>query len=267
MTTIATSDVHAALERAAEQLRGAGGPDGVVSRRDIRTRLLALEGAERELVDVLYRFIDGRDAARSARMTKSDIDAAVAHIRTELIDRHDLDQNGLSDDEIARMPELGKHAVALARKLKDAAAPKGEALAQHLATLAQGIWQEAYGSESGIGFEAFHAAANLSELTRDTFRATLGFTADRPEHEIVKFEAPDYFFNHFLATHWEPELDEYARARELVQALKTHLRSIAVALIGSGDPERYSSAEHPLYVVGIDAAGNLVGLKSSVTWT
>ena len=109
MTTIATSDVHAALERAAEQLRGAGGPDGVVSRRDIRTRLLALEGAERELVDVLYRFIDGRDAARSARMTKSDIDAAVAHIRTELIDRHDLDRAqrrcGQSDVELLRDPE------------------------------------------------------------------------------------------------------------------------------------------------------------------
>ncbi len=82
MTTIATTDVHAALERAAEQLRSAGGPDGVVRRRDIRTRLLALEGAERELVDVLYRFIDGRDAARSARVTKADIDATVAFIRT-----------------------------------------------------------------------------------------------------------------------------------------------------------------------------------------
>jgi hypothetical protein len=58
-------------------------------------------------------------------VTKSDIDAAVAFIKTDLIDRHDLDNNGLSEDEVARMSELGKHAVALARKLKEATAPTG----------------------------------------------------------------------------------------------------------------------------------------------
>ncbi len=110
-------------------------------------------------------------------------------------------------------------------------------------------------------------ATARAELTRDSFRATLGFTADRPEHEIVKFEAPDYFFNRFLATHSDPEVEEHERAKELVQALRTHLRDIAVALLGADDMERYPSAEHPLYVVGIDAAGNLVGLKSAVIWT
>ena len=67
MTTIATADVYAALDRAAAQLRSAGGADGIVSRKDIRAKLLELDGAERQLVDVLYRFIDGRDAARSDR--------------------------------------------------------------------------------------------------------------------------------------------------------------------------------------------------------
>jgi hypothetical protein len=40
-----------------------------------------------------------------------------------------------------------------------------------------------------------------------------------------------------------------------------------VALIGSSDPDKYRDAQHPLYVVGIDAANNLVGLKSAVIWT
>jgi hypothetical protein len=68
MTTIATSDVHTALARAADQLLSAAGADGVVSRKDIRAKLLSFEGTERDLVDMLYRFIDKRDAARSARI-------------------------------------------------------------------------------------------------------------------------------------------------------------------------------------------------------
>src|SRR5689334_10401642 len=113
MTKIATRDVHAALDRAAEQLVNAAGPDGVVSRRDIRAKLLELEGPERALVDILFQFVDRRDAARSARVTRADIDAALAVVRTDLVDRLDLDGDGLSDDEVARMSELGKLAVAL----------------------------------------------------------------------------------------------------------------------------------------------------------
>jgi hypothetical protein len=47
MTTIATSDVHTALARAADQLLRAAGADGVVSRKDVRAKLLSLEGTER----------------------------------------------------------------------------------------------------------------------------------------------------------------------------------------------------------------------------
>ena len=85
MTRVARLDVHAALERAAEQLRSAGGPDGIVSRREVRAKLRELKGAEQALLDVLYRFIDDRDAAPRARVTKSNIDATVALVRTELM--------------------------------------------------------------------------------------------------------------------------------------------------------------------------------------
>jgi hypothetical protein len=98
---------------------------------------------------------------------------------------------------------------------------------------------------------------------------------DRPEHEVVKFEPPDYFFNRFIDTDMGEmpagEMDGRARAMELVRVMKAQLRDIAVALIGSGNPEDYPGlhydAQHPLYVVGIDADGNLVGLKSAVVWT
>jgi hypothetical protein len=276
MTTIATSDAHAALARAADHLLSAAGADGIVSRKDFRAKLLSLEGTERDLVDMLYRFIDKRDAARSARVTKSDINAAVATIKTDLIDRHDLDKNGLSEDEIARMSELGKYAVTLARQLKQATAPAvattaptgeasgltGEVLAQKIASLANGLSFEDFGSEGGERLSPFHAAAKLSQLTPDTFRATLGLT-DGPKQKISKFESGDRSLQHLI------EVAEVggraAQGEEVVRFMKANLREISAVLLGPYDPEQ--DAEYPVYIVGLDAAGNLVGLKSAAIWT
>ncbi|MDC0712587.1 nuclease [Stigmatella sp. ncwal1] len=263
MTPIATSDVHAALNRAAEQLLVAAGPDGIVSRKDIRAKLLSLEGTERELVDMLYRFIDRRDTARSARVTKADINAALAFIRTELVDRFDLDNNGLSEDEVARMSDLGKRAVALARTLKAATEPTGEALAQKIGELAKGLFFDGYyGTEGGVRIQPFHAAAKLSRLTPEGLRAALGLT-DRPEHEIVRFEPADPSLQGVIKAHWD--MPEYEQAEELVRFMKAHLREVHAAILGRDDPEL--GAEHPLYIVGIDSTGNLVGLKTGVVWT
>ncbi|KYG05108.1 nuclease [Sorangium cellulosum] len=276
MTAIATSEVHAALARAAEQILSAGGADGIISRRDIRAKLLSLEGTERNLVDLLYRTIDSRDAARSARVTKADVDAALAHVRTDVVDRLDLDKNGLSEDEIARMSELGKVAVSLARELKGANAPTvgstapagepsaltGEALAQKIASLASELYLDDFGSESGMGFAPFHTAAKLSALTADTFRATLGL-GDGPKQTITRFEPGDRCLQRIIdVADWE---DRRPQGEELVAFMRANLREISAALLGPYDPEQ--DAEYPVYIVGIDAAGNLVGLKSAAIWT
>ncbi|WP_225408442.1 nuclease A inhibitor family protein [Stigmatella hybrida] len=263
MPTIATSDVHAALNRAAEQLLGAAGPDGIVSRKDIRARLLSLEGTERALVDTLYRFIDRRDSARSARVTKADIGAALKFIQTDLVDRFDLDNNGLSEDEIARMSELGKLAVTLARSLKAATAPTGEALAKKIGELSKGLFFDGYyGTEGGVPIQPFHAAAKLSQLTPDVLRSTLKLT-NRPEHEVARFESADSCLQALINAHYD--MPEQEQAEELVRFMKAHLRGIHAALLGRDNPEL--GAEHPLYIVGTDSAGNLVGLKTGVIWT
>ena len=283
MTTLATSDVHTALAHAADQLLSAGGPDGIVSRKDIRAKLLSLEGAERDLASALYKFIDSRDAARSARVTKSDIDAAVAFIKTDLIDRHDLDNNGLSEDEVARMSELGKQAVALARQLKKATAPSaaptaptgeatgpkgeatgltGEALAQKIASLAYELYIDDFGSEGAAGLAAFHVAAKLSELTPDTFRATLRLT-DGPKQHIEKFEPGDRCLQRLIGAA-EGE-DRGEQGEQVVRFMKANLREISATVLGPYDPDH--GAEYPVYIVGIEAAGNLVGLKSAAIWT
>ncbi|MDC0669281.1 nuclease A inhibitor family protein [Nannocystis radixulma] len=266
MTNIATSDVHAALDRAAEQLMNAAGPDGIVSRRDIRAKLLELEGGERALVDIFYQFVDRRDAARSARITRADIDAALAVVRTDLVDRFDLDANGLSDDEVARMSELGKLAVALARTLKEATGPVGEALAREFGARAQGLMFEGYfASESSMPIEPFHAAAQVSSVTRETFRAALGL-GDGPQHEIVRFEPAERCLQAFVGVFESmPELELHEPAAELVRFMKAHLRELTAIVLGRDDPAL--GAEHPLYIVGIDAGGGLTGIKTAVIWT
>ena len=268
MTNIATSAVHDALSRAADHLLSAAGPDGIVSKKDFHAKLLTLQGTEANLVNALYRFIKSRDTARSARMTKSDSDSALAHIRTEL-DRFDLEKNGLSREEAERMPELGRIAFALARELNPAPAPaasaqpasadasdlRGEALAQHLGSLAKELYFDYYGD--GGGFDPFHAAANLSQLTPDTFRATLGLK-DGPLQQIDKIEPGEACMQWIIASMRDgADLSEPAEA--FVKALKANLREISVVLLGPCDD---NIVEYPVYIVGIDAAGNLVGVKT-----
>lgn len=266
MNTIATSDVHAALARAAQQIVNAAGPDGIVSRKDIRAKLLALTGTERALVETLYQFIDRRDSTRSARMTRTDVDAALAVVKTDLVDRFDLDNNGLSEDEVARMSELGKLAVTLARALKEATGPVGEPLAQEIGARAKGLMFDGYfASEGSVPIAPFHAPAQLSALSRESFRAALGLT-DGPQDEIVRFEPAERCLQAFVGFfEGMPELELHEPAAELVRFMKAHLRELSAIVLGSDDPAL--GAEHPLYIVGIDASGNLAGIKSAVIWT
>jgi hypothetical protein len=108
----------------------------------------------------------------------------------------------------------------------------------------------------------FHAAAKLSQLTPDTFRATLALT-EGPKQTIEKFEPGDRSLQRLIeVADW---IDCRAQGEEVVRFMKANLREISAVLLGSYDPAQ--SAEYPVYIVGIDAAGNLVGLKSVVIWT
>ena len=121
MPRISKTDVHAALERAARHIQDSAGPDGRVSRDDIQAKLSTLKGTERNLVDIFFRFIDHRDHVAGAQITKKDIDSAVEYAREKLIDKYDVNNNGLSQSEIAEMSTTGQLAVQLAKELRMAA--------------------------------------------------------------------------------------------------------------------------------------------------
>jgi len=120
MPRIAKADVHRSLERAAQAIVDAGGTDGRISRKDIKAKVKGLAGTEKKLVDIFFKFIDHRDHRDGATVTKKDVDRAVAYAKQKMVDKYDLNQNGLSGNEISRMSLTGKLAVQLAKELKAA---------------------------------------------------------------------------------------------------------------------------------------------------
>src|SRR5512137_1787724 len=122
MTRISKQSVYAALEKAAKNITDAAGHDGRISRADMKAKLGELSGTEKKLTDIFFRFMDHRDFRAGAQLTKSDVDKAVAYAKEKMVDQYDLNDNGLSKSEIAKMSLTGKLAVDLAKQLKGAAA-------------------------------------------------------------------------------------------------------------------------------------------------
>jgi hypothetical protein len=118
MSRIAKADVNAALSLVAKQLIKAGGEDGKVSRADVKKALTELPASQRGLADIFFKFVDNRDFKSGATVTAKDINKAVAYAKEHMIAKYDLNENGLSKDEITKMSLTGKRAVDLAKALK-----------------------------------------------------------------------------------------------------------------------------------------------------
>ncbi len=117
---ISKADVYKALDKAAANIKKAAGSDGRASRAEMTKALKGLKGTEKALTDMFFRFIDKRDAAPGAIVTKADLDKALTYAKKKLIADYDLDKNGLSDAEVSKMSKTGKLAVALAKEMKAA---------------------------------------------------------------------------------------------------------------------------------------------------
>jgi hypothetical protein len=202
MPRIAKTDVHAALERAAKNISDAKTPDGVVSRDNIQDKLGELKGTEQKLTDIFYRFIDHRDHVAGARITQKDIDKAVAYAKEKIVDKYDLNNNGLSQNEIAQMSLTGKLAVELARELKAAAAVGGGEVATDRKALEfikanadrDKLWHGL--NEGNCGLHAYALSATDGALLIDVCKAfhynprmpeiqeLNGFTFDANKHAV-----------------------------------------------------------------------------------
>jgi hypothetical protein len=122
MARIAKADVNKALDTAAKTLIKVGGEDGRISRTEVKNALTTsrVPKAQRELVDIFFKFIDHRDFKEGATVTASDVKRAVAYAKEHMVAKYDLNNNGLSKDEVSKMSLTGKRAVELAETLKEA---------------------------------------------------------------------------------------------------------------------------------------------------
>lgn len=158
MPRIAKADVNKALSLAAKTIIDAGGADGRTSRAEIKAKLAELPKQQRALTDIFFRFIDNRDFKAGAQVTAKDVTRAVTYAKAHMVAKYDLNSNGLSKDEIAKMSLTGKRAVDLAKALKGAVVDDGggtltsSKLGTEIAKYAKDAW---YMSESDYHPEFF----------------------------------------------------------------------------------------------------------------
>jgi hypothetical protein len=264
MPRLAKVDVHAALERAAKNIITASPNDPFISRRDMRAQLRKLHGIERSLTDIFYRFVDHRDAAPGARITAKDVREALAYAKAKLIDQYDLDENGFSADEVARMSRTGKLAVALAYELKRSASAAATGWLDELDELRAGLYYHPYASEREAPLYPVRLAAQLDRLTRKTFAGALRLDPANPKQVITIFEPTPRLLDPARA--FLPASDRgVARARRINQVAAEHVRSTHQIVLGVDDPAVL--VEHPVYLVGLTVTGEIVGYRTVTVWT
>lgn len=100
---IAKPALMAVIAEAKDRLLAEAGPDGIVSRAD-KDRAVAKAPSEKEgaLAAVFFGFTDHRDFKSGARVTKPDLERAFEYAGPKMVDRLDVNNNGLSKAEIAK---------------------------------------------------------------------------------------------------------------------------------------------------------------------
>jgi len=267
MARLAKQKVHAALDKAAQNILDASGDDPIVSRKDIRNKLKELEGVEQQLTDIFYRFMDYRDSKPGARITKKDIDETLAYAKEKLIDIYDKNNNGLSAAEIADMSLTARLAVRYA-KLQDQIAKENttDKLYESLTELGEGLYFPAWANEADAYLSPFRQDAKLQELTEDGFSSALGLDYANPTEAIELWHqgraAYEWIFE--LYEHYDQlaALESFKTLHKFMEKHLTHITHIVVGLDGSRP-----DSEYPVYFVGLAPEGDILGFKTTTVWT
>jgi len=268
MARLAKQKVHAALEHAAQNILDAAGDDPIVSRKDIRNKLMELEGVEQQLTSIFYRFMDYRDAKPGARITKTDIDSTLAYAKDKLVDAYDESNNGLSAAEISQMSLTARLAVRFA-KLQDQAStstPTTDQLAASLTQLGEGLYFPAWANEADAYLSLFRQDADLQTLTQETFSSALGLDPSNPVEAIQFWHQGrteyEWIFENYEGYEMETELEAFKTLHTFMEQNMTHLTHVIVGLDGLRP-----DSEYPVYFVGLTPEGDILGFQTTTIWT
>lgn len=279
MPRIAKADVNRALETAAKTLITIGGNDGRISRAEVKNALATdkVPRQQQALVDIFFKFIDNRDFRQGAQVTPADVKKAVAYAKEHMVAKYDLDNNGLSKDEVSKMSLTGKRAVDLAVALKGAAQTLTGA---ELAGALKSAGKDAnYMSESDYSPVAIEGKpANASGVTDANIRAAFGatlktFFKGNGDHDTaanfameIDGAAESKKWIAELAVE-NPDADDAKSAASwgaLKQVMDKNLTDVRVVKVGPKDERSGGLAsDHGLYsymLVGKTADGKLAGV-------
>lgn len=266
MARLAKHKVHAALEKAARNILDAAGDDPIVSRKDIRDKLKDLDGVEKQLTNIFYRFMDHRDAKPGARITRKDVEATLAYAKEKLVDAYDVNNNGLSAAEIAKMSLTARLAVRYAILQDQLSEVTTDNLYNSLSELGNGLYFPAWANEADAYLSVFRKDADLQDLTRENFSSTLGLDPTDPAEAIELWHQgrSDYqwIFEIYEDYEMQAELESFKTLHQFMESSLTHITHIIVGLDG-----RRPDSEYPVYFVGLTPEGDILGFKTSTIWT
>jgi hypothetical protein len=278
MSRIAKADVNKALSLAAKSIVEAGGADGRTSRAELKSALTKLSKEQRGLVDIFFKFIDNRDFKKGAQVTAKDVSRAVEYAKTHMVAKYDLNNNGLSKEEVAKMSLTGKRAVDLAKALKAAAATPALDSGKLGVEIAKYSNVASYMSESDYNpaffakdFPAGHDlnANNVMMALRPElakhFEDTTGVLGDFTA-EVYKPRDAKAFIDGLseVSDPNDPGLEPSAKAfAEITKLLNGNLKDLQVVKVGPKDTDGTLASDHGLYayvVIGRASDGKVAGV-------
>lgn len=268
MSRIAKHKVQAALEQVAQHILDATGDDPFVSRKDIRAKLVELEGVEQQLTRIFYRLIDRRDAQPGARVTQKDVADTLAYAKEKLVDAYDINNNGLSAAEIAQMSLTARLAVRLAQ-LQDQIPEEDVAadqLFEKLSSLGGDLYFPAWANEADAYLTPFRREAELTVLTQENFSATLGLDMTKREEQIQFWHQGraeyEWIFENYEGYEQFDELERFITLHTFMTQHLTHITHVVVGIDGIR-----RDSEYPVYFVGLAPNGDIMGFETVTIWT
>ncbi len=275
MPRIAKADVTKALTLAAKTIVQAGGSDGRTSRAEMKAKLTELPKEQRALADIFFKFVDNRDFKKGAQVTAKDVDRAVAYAKQHMVAKYDLNQNGLSKDEIAKMSLTGKRAVDLAKALKAAGgndALPGAKLATELNKYAKDtlfMSESDYAAQPfAVAFPAGHDLTPHNAITAlktefDAFFKDSQYDNGITAEAYSAKDAKDFLKGLTEAQDSDPMYVKSAASfGAMVKLVNENLTDVKVFNVGPADAQGKLESDHGLYarlVMGRTADGKVAG--------
>lgn len=257
-----------AFDHVAGLMKEQASRDGVLSRADAKNLVKDLRaqgrGTEALAAENIFKMLDKRDSAfEGARVTARDLNGVRSFVKDKMLENRDLNGDGYSRAEIARMSETGKALVEIGKMLEagiiGAGGTDARSVARNLEKVAKNITFEGFaGNEGGDHYKA--VSFDLPKSVALTGSAvSKGLHLD-PSIKLSK--ASDYDVWEMIDYHLEDATGDFKKGyTELKKALK-ELSDVKMFVDTNED-----HVEGKVFIVGRLKDGSVAGLETSRIWT